>query len=169
MRVSLFFVFLLLSFSASAEHHRDHVSMHLADGHRFLSASINSAYSMKKYEALSDKELKTVNKFILYAEKYLRRLESAQVLAATPASDLDELRAKLNAPGNPAGVFDSVAWGINTVTSIWILLIDYESPNLTRVRLTIGYLRKANAFVDMASWHVQDAIREEIYGDPAFQ
>ena len=111
-------------------------------------------------------QISHANKYIIYANKYLNRLDAARTQLLT-GGDLDEIRRLINSPGS-TGELESGLWGFSSVDSIWESLVSAELTNYTRFRGVHTLSRKAHQSANWALWHVNDGIREEIYQDPIF-
>ena len=151
MRI-LLTLLLLLPMLASADHHRAHAINHLNDANRMLRSTLVHA------DTLGSSKLR------IYTQKYINQVDAAIAALHDPDSDLDNIRRFVNHPNTG----ESVANGMSSIRAIAITLV-VDGNNLLAVRLLLSRQNKAWFSVDRAIWHIQDAIREEIYLDPEFQ
>lgn len=157
----------LFALTANAEHHREHAVLHLNNTVLWLSSSVTFAEHIATNTALPNCSFHA-NKFVLYANKYIDSFAlPALIIANDPDGDLDGLRDITNSPGLPAAKFDALDWGVITGINIAANMIQ-ECEDLFRVKKIFTFLAKAGASANHANWHVQDAIREEVYQDPEF-
>lgn len=106
------------------------------------------------------------NKYVLYGNKYLNRTIAARDLLAN-GGDLDESRRLLNAPGMGSEL-ESAVWGTIQLQANMYAAIRADSPHLAMVAKVLQLNRMASGSLTYAIWHNNDAIREEVYTDPAF-
>ncbi|GAG41102.1 unnamed protein product, partial [marine sediment metagenome] len=158
---------LFLPMLASAEHHRGHAIAHLDGAINWLDSSIGLAALYRDNNADTELQVKRANKYVIYATKYRNRMSDALSLLSS-GGDLDEVRRLMNAPGIP-GKRESALWGVTQIVAIINTMITEDAPNLARLKGVLRLQTKSAGLAGYALWHVNDAIREEIYQDPEFQ
>ncbi len=164
VRIITLVVLLAISPYAVANHHRGHAIDRLAgmdEQFETINYHLDQIESKCSLKATAQLEVDIVRG---YSDKMISWLPSfrAQVLT----SDLDVVRRKFSQPDSS---------GPQSVASLL-------SAALHHAKELIGHCKKANfeidgiiariswawALTDQVVWHVDDAIREEVYGDPLF-
>jgi len=87
------------------------------------------------------------------------------------AGDLDEVRSFLNQPKRKEGVISDATSALSRIsiaTSLLARASRAKAEPSYELGHTIQYLSSGWDHIDRAIWHVNDAIREEVYNDPDF-
>lgn len=159
-------VLLALSVTAQAEHHRGHALAFLdeVDVHNGqLQKHLDSYESVCK---LSGEDKLSLDVLFRYSGALFDSVSRARDILVDRSGDLDLARRELSRPNSEAPNAANVL----------------VSGLMHRARLLVGVCRKGDKYlpaiiqritlawveIDHATWHVNDAIREEIYGDPEF-
>ncbi len=155
----------LYTFPASAEHHRDHAIVHLDNACEqlgFVEISLN------RWEVSVDGANPGFFTRMRYAlRNALRDCEEVADMLED-GEDLDIIRRRLSQPteSSPTSTVGTLFFALYGIA--WTVVdtedADYDSFHRLLRRLEHGWRN-----VDLAIWHVNDAIREEIYDDPDFQ
>ena len=172
MKTCLVLLLTLLSVTAVAEHHRGHALMNLAESVRLLNKAQNNAAALKVCPQYSTFQLRSLDGVPRYLNETQKVLEAARL--AILDGRLDDARFQLMQPveqrfledGTPAS--SASRWLLSAGANYKWLVDDACTGNEYNLSSIIYNVAKAWFFVDLANWHVQDAIREEIYHDPVF-
>ena len=148
-------------------HHRDHALGHIN------SASNHLEFTQVKYARFLSSTTITNPPDVSHQE-FLQRvvavfddLVEVSIMLGDPSSNLDKARRKLtraNIAGSQATI-NHLKYATN-----WLATVAEVEVGGNRAELggAMRDLSQCWEFVDMAIWHVNDGIREEVYNDPAF-
>lgn len=167
MRILLVALMAMFVMPAFAEHHRGHALMHLETAKNHLDTSILFASIIEANESETDANRNFARRYVIYAQKYIKRMDQAKVILEDPNGDLDEARRKITSPGFGTEL-DAVDWGMGTIEGIAMLMVNEDITNYLPLRKVFDQERRAGQSVNFVNWHIQDAIREEVYQDPVF-
>lgn len=177
MKRLLFALLFMLPMLASAEHHRGH-ALHFIELTRSELAIVSQELGRfeKHYQTgdalyYSDERIAgLVNNIKIAVNKINESLDETEAILETgTASDLDIARRLIVQPNfdNPKSAAFQ-AWVANYTLGA---LDNNIRPGVPVKSSTLGmtmYLSKAWRDLDLVSWHIIDAIREEQYLDPIF-
>lgn len=176
----LFLLLLFLPMFAFGEHHRGHAQTHIAealDKFHAVNRSIEKFLDACSTEGWTQKNLDSISVIENYAQLAFNNATTASEMLDDPNIDLDEVRKMLNAPNNGPNDFDDGARRLSVADRIVTVIVmakgldnrlKAESYECERsIDFTIHGSKGWQA-IDNAIWHVQDAIREEVYFDPEF-
>ncbi len=166
--IPIFTVFLLAlvwASPASAFHHRGHAVVNLESAIAQLGFARRS---LDRWEAsLANPDADFFSRVRFNFEAAITDCEEVIVLLEG-GGDLDYIRRRLTKPtvASPEAAVNSLFFAMYELafTVVGTNGADYDSLHRAIRRFDNGWRD-----VDMAIWHVTDAIREEIYDDPAFQ
>ena len=158
-------VCLCLSGLASAEHHRGH-AVEILNGNdntlRLVVQQVTDFRAAGSYSAEDDQSMNIIIRFLNYV---IDDGEDTRALLLDLEGDLDEARGIVSQPLYSGISISSRMRGIRLRVSDLVGVnpaLNYElnqiMRNLTNVQF--GFER--------VMWHIQDAIREEVYNDPDF-
>ena len=174
----LFFLLCLFPMLASAEHHRGHAIGHAEAVKIHLNAVASMLAQFKACcSPLTEDQQAKADHLDHYIVAQNRRFDSVLTQledTLTPASQLEAIRRQLNDPNMPANNSASASATWYAMQSSAHRLIQ-AAPNgygtdrmlylyILEQHLTNGWKRS-----DATLWHINDAIREEIYLNPEFQ
>ncbi len=150
---------------ASASHHRGHAVVHLENA---IGQLVIARITLDRWEnSLANPDPGFFSRTRFNFEAAITDCEEVIVLLQDGA-DLDIIRRRLTKPtiSSPEATVNSLFFALYELafTVVGTDGADYDMLHRTIRRFDNGWRD-----VDMAIWHVQDATREEIYGDPAFQ
>lgn len=166
MRYIIGLVFLALSFAAQAGHHRGHavgfldqVDLHNGQFQKWVTLYANSC-------RFSAEDQTSIDVLFRYSGFLTDGVAAERAILQDPNGDLDDVRRRINQPNHE-----------RPNSSVTIV-----SGLLHRARMLIPSCPAGNAYlrnaifritlmwinIDRAAWHVNDAIREEVYKDPEF-
>ena len=150
---------------ASASHHRGHAVVHLENA---LAQLVSTRLSLERWEdSLANPDPGFFARTRYNFEAAITDCEEVIVLLQDGV-DLDIIRRRLTKPtiSSPEATVNSLFFSLYEIafTPVGSDGSDYDQIHRVLRRLTHGWRN-----VDMAIWHVIDAIREEVYDDPDFQ
>lgn len=175
-----YFALLLLavSLNAGAEHHRGHVVASLekvSAGIVAVSTKVAAFNAQTSISHLSQAQQDQVTGSIAIVISRCDTIQSDIVDmlvllndASLPVDALNDVRDIINSPNTSSA---STLREFNTIMlNLQVLIVNYdELEPVTLLGGAMYYLNHAWKDTDFAAWHVNDAIREEIYNDPDFQ
>lgn len=164
--IALIFFFCFAPVVVFADHHRGHSVLHIDEAILRIDQSISFARSYRDHPRVSSAGFFHANKYLIYAGKYRDSLISARVLL-TSDGDLDDVRRLLNSPGSNTDV-ESVLWGYGSIEAILANLVNDDAHSTLSIRKMLSLHSKSVQAANHALWHINDAIREEVYGDRDF-
>lgn len=150
---------------AAAFHHRGHAVVHLENA---IVQLVSARLNLGRWEnslANPDPSFFSSTRFNL--EAAIMDCEEAIALLQDGA-DLDIIRRRLTKPtiSSPEATVNSLFF---TLYEVAFTVVGTDGANYDQFHRVIRRLTHGWRNVDMAIWHVQDATREEVYNDPAFQ
>ena len=159
-------VVLLLTSPALAEHHRGHAVVHLDNGCkqlRFARANLDN------WEAsLQNPDPNFFARTRLNLELTITDCEEVAELLMNPDTDLEVIRRRLTQPtADPS--FSASMTVFLALYEIAFTTVGSEGANYDQFHRLNRRMQQGWFDIDLAAWHVIDAIREEIYDDPEFQ
>jgi len=158
-------VLLLLSVTAQAGHHRDHISERIDRVNISLDAIEQYLALYVATERLTPEETHLVENIGLFTDYMQAQGEYAQFLLALPFVPVDTIRPFFSQK-KPEVDPPSLSYWL-AVTLFYLSLLNETTPN-TNVTSSIHQVMYAWMALDEVNWHIQDAIREEVYLDPDF-
>ena len=167
MRILSLIAVLLFSVHANANHHRGHAVALLDQAEGFLlEAQANMEGFGEGYDLAPWYE-DAINGWKANIVIALDRVRS--IRDDLPEGDLIEIRRDLNQPKYYSSDVSliRIASGLSTPLGDLVPAILKKDP-LRQLRLAIKNVAQARLHISLATWHVQDAINEEVYLDPAF-
>ena len=148
-------------------HHRDHALAHIATASNHLE---NAQNLLATYVASAGSSGDPHG----FHQTFQRNLAGAwddlvdvAILLGDPAKSLDLARRKLTRPaiaGSPATI-NHMKYMVNFLSQITESATDGDRMALMDCMRNVS---QSWEFVNMATWHINDGIREEIYNDSAF-
>lgn len=163
-------IVLLLIFvmpAAFAEHHRGHALDRLSLAASELETARDAFERYAEATVFTPIEQKNADSVLRYIKVALFTINDAELVLSCMCGDLDEARRLTNQPSGEGAlsalrrVFFIPFLANETISPLHPqALDDYRDFTQSTVR--------AWNFLDEAAWHVNDAIREEIYKDEAF-
>ncbi len=157
-----------ISFPAAAEHHRGHAIVHLSNSCNQLEQSV---ISLDRWEdSLPSPNLNT---FKIARGNLARATEAVCIIVPdmlANGEDLDVVRRELTQPNQIERPVSAVIDLFFVLYGIDFTVVDTEGQgaDYRNFYRFIARLNDAWKHLDLAIWHVNDAIREEIYEDPDF-
>lgn len=169
MKKLLFILFLPLL--ASAEHHRGHALMHLDSAQSKLDKVTNHLNAMPICANWTADQLVSLGQIHTYLDFADERLEIARA-ALNDVGNLDALETARRAMQQPVPAPSVESSAVRTalyVETLTARLIPNSCPESTSsLQQIVTQASFVWGFFDFAAWHINDAIREEIYQDPIF-
>lgn len=161
---------LLLALPVQAAHHRSHALGFLLESMEFHAESQHrfAIYLSRQQCTGTPAQCAKVIEFtaIIGLNLDLIDAKQAELHTALEAGDLETLRALVNQPQQAGQSILQHMFRINYPAAV--LLFSGATPITPLQRLLISNT-VAWRNMDRVIWHINDAIREEIYVDPAFQ
>lgn len=163
---AVFLVALMWASPVSASHHRGHAVDHLDHGCkqlRFARANLNN------WEAsLLNPDPNFFSRTRNNLELTITECEEVADLLLDPSENLDVLRRRLNQPTTnpPISASRTIFFALYEVA---FTVVGTQGANYDQFHRLNRRMQQGWADIDLAIWHVIDAIREEVYDDPDFQ
>jgi len=154
-------------------HHRQHAIEFLEESQKRLESARGSLVYYLDGIVLSEEQQTQFESVLRYIDRGLVQVNKA--LTEAPCGDLDEIRRFLSQPRMDTG--DGVANSALIVTAVALNTYrklhgvgDIHPDGNRAVNFDNGMraIKVAWTNLDLAVWHIVDAIREEIYQDPNF-
>lgn len=175
MRKIVIVLLTLIPLQVFAEHHRGHAIIRLEDAVEHLQISLDAAdtiqTSLCAFDTWPDaRQTKWTGTVKNYIQISIDKSENARALLQVPVVDLDFVRRELTHPNNdtPQSVIRRLKVVLINLGTIQQGMFTEDPDCVTYFRTVRMKVIKAWELIDQAVWHVHDAVREEIYGDPEF-
>ena len=159
---------LLLPMLANAEHHRGHAIDRLDQVIRWNNLATGYLTLAENMCEFDQAQQVVIDRLFHYFSRNISYSEQVIVMLADPMSDLDVARKKLYGPGLH-GDKSNVSMSLYSTSQYAGQLQGICDAGSNWIDATIRSVGLSWKWLDQALWHVQDAIREEVYGDPEFQ
>jgi len=158
-----FLLLLLLPLAANAEHHRDHATAKLDTTVAYLMQTFDHSPQVFSCAEFTDFQDARARNFHNYLDRAFEDIAEARELLTT-GGDLQTARRLLSQPHKKAhkdgGVPSALQWVAQQTRNLRFLIgpcpENAESLNLMIQKMTLGW-----QFLDLALWHVNDAIAEQ--------
>lgn len=162
----LLIIMCLLPSLVLAEHHRSH-AISFVDAAHLHNEILQSKVSIYEQSGctFTAAQQTSIDVLFRYSGFITINLASVQAILEDPAGDLDEARRKITRPnGDPPNSADTLAKGLLSRSRMLITACPEANVYLAQIVQRIEFVWEN---IDRINWHIQDAIREEVYSDPA--
>ncbi len=164
---------LFLPMLANAQHHRLQAidALEIAKI-RFLLVPNQIVRFETCCDPLTASQLKQAERLFHYVDIGVKNLQSAIDILNDPSGDLNVARRFINDPKVPGNNKGSMSGTLYALQSNMQKLMNMGPYDAERTKIAVSMdaqMRIAWRFRDGGLWHINDAIREEVYNDPDFQ
>lgn len=161
----LLLVLLLVAPLAQAEHHRGHAIKQLEGFILFAGQIDDRARGYARNCHLNNADAASVDVILNYSSAALNRGTLALNMLYDPLADLDEILLLLNQPADNTTPMSATKRISGVLIRSRMLLPNACQDGLKFIARMQQSIEFSWRFLDRAIWHVNDAIREEVYRD----
>jgi hypothetical protein len=168
--MKLLLLLLLLPVASLAEHHRGHILDFLgsAEWNNAQAKSSLQQFGEKSVCNLDSQQAFRLDVAVLYSDLLADNLAEIERLLLQPVVDLDQVRRMNDQPVKNETTTTSSVKRIHGIMFIIHSLMGACQKGDVYLRQAMNFNMEAWRSADLMNWHIQDAIREEVYGDAAF-
>ncbi len=163
----LLLILLFFPLLAGADHHRSHALEFL---NHTKNAYLRSQFAMERFSdggEFTAKQQKSINSIFAYISAIQGQVKRSDTYIACYCYDLDAVRRIINQP-RPFGPPSALSRASTVIVHMTLLMGSRPDKNKDLAK-AIQDARFGWGNLDLAAWHITDAIREEVYNDPDFQ